>query len=97
MRVRILCLVVLGLVATPLAGWAKCAELDPYGGCLNEATVSFGADPSPILDPTAVVSNSTDTTLAATVRATENRDGSVVSESLVDAFLHWLIGLMPSV
>ena len=97
MRVRILCLVVLGLlIVAPVSSWAICSQIDPDGVFLNQTDFSFGAEPGPVIDSTI--------SSFALGRATTSADrhyggtyGNAISKSLVASFLHWLADLMPSV
>jgi len=97
MRVRILCLVVLGLlIVAPVSSWAICSEIDPDGVCLNQTDFSFGAEPGPVIDSTTSSSRSGQARQAPT-DITEEHSGNAISKSLVASFLHWLADLMPSV
>ena len=97
MRVRILSLVLVGLVVTPLAGWTKCAIIDPDGVCLEEAIFSLGGGPDTVVDLTNPPVRAAEPSKNAASRPKSNRGEAVSDETLLNALFHWLAGLSPGV
>ena len=97
MRVRILCLVLLGLMMTPFAGSAKGSQQDPDGVFQDTAITTFGTEPLPTVDLNVLPSSSIEQPTSAEPRPQQTYSETEASGSLVDAFLHWLAALMQSV
>jgi len=96
MRVRILCLVVLGLMVAPLGSWAAGPELDPYGGSSEQTSITIETDPIPSGHLTARPARSS---AVATHPSEADHHPSMgdSSGSFFGTLFHWLSSLMPSV